>query len=77
MAKQLLGQKKTAICERILQTKVLAAYTSGHWGHRWAECWINEKTAVVVNYKSGFFWLAIKDGEFIPKEELIYHQNRV
>jgi hypothetical protein len=77
MAKQLLGTKKTAICERIIGTKILAAYTSGCWGHKWAECWIKEKTAVVVNYRTGFFWLAIRDGEFIPIDELLYHQNKV
>lgn len=68
--KQRLGMKKHRLCEQIAGRSYRACYTSGHYGHGWAECWYGEGERVsdadYVNYQTRDLQPKIRDGRHVP-----------
>lgn len=65
--KQVLGEKKRQRCEAITGRAYRVAYTSGNYGHGWAECWFGEGETVydadMVNYQTGEWQIKARGSE--------------
>lgn len=63
MAKQLVGNKRRNECARILGKQVIAAFMNDNIPHGFAQAWVNEKTAYLINLKRRSYVIQILDGK--------------